>query len=265
MLPRSSLLDEGRAVNDIVDVDKMPDLAGEFYLAIMQRLHETLHPKTYFEIGTLNGASLAQARCAAIAVDPSFQIQADYVSKIFTKPEMHFYQMPSDAFFENYDPVTILGSRIELAFLDGMHRCEYLLRDFANTERCCKPNSIIAMHDCLPVEAAVATRIPYEITAEMPHRSGWWAGDVWRTSLLLRRRRPDLQLTVLDAHPTGLVLITNLNPDHRLLHDNYNAHVQEMLSWDFRTIGREALFDEMRVQSTSVLDRHEDVTERFWL
>jgi hypothetical protein len=51
----------------------------------------------------------------------------------------------------------------------------------------------------------------------MDHRAGWWTGDVWRAALLLKRRRPDLQITTVDAFPTGLVLITNVDPSSRYL------------------------------------------------
>jgi len=82
------------------------------------------------------------------------------------RSRLGLYQMPSDAFFAHYSPTALVGTPIEMAFLDGLHRCEYLLRDFINTERHCKPNSIVALHDCLPVEAAITGRMEkYEISA----------------------------------------------------------------------------------------------------
>lgn len=140
------------AANDLVADVQAPDLAGEHYIATLQRLHEVLRPKTYLEIGVQLGDSLKLARCASIAIDPAFHIVPSNIEGVFAKPELHFYQMGSDDFFGQHSPSQILGRTIDMAFLDGMHRCEYLLRDFINTERHCKRNSIIALHDCLPVE-----------------------------------------------------------------------------------------------------------------
>ena len=44
----------------------------------------------------------------------------------------------------------------DIAFLDGMHRAEYLLRDFMNTERFSHERTLILLHDCLPVNARMA-------------------------------------------------------------------------------------------------------------
>lgn len=242
-----------------------PDLDGEVYIFTMLRIHQMLRPKTYLEIGVLQGHSLALARCPTIAVDPQFQIAADNLPGIFAKPDLHFYQTSSDDFFARHDPARILGASIDFAFLDGMHRCEYLLRDFINTERHCKRNSIVALHDCLPVEPGIASRIRADTRATVPHRAAWWTGDVWRTALLLRRYRPDLNLTVLDCAPSGLILVTNLDPGSTILSEGYADLVEEMLSWDLAQIGIPSLFDELRVESTRGLQLHEDITQRFWL
>jgi len=252
-------------MNDMVADLQVPDLAGEHYIATLQRLHEVLRPKTYLEIGVSQGNSLKLARCASIAIDPAFQIAPDNVQVVSAKPELHFFQMGSDDFFGRYSPSQILGAPIDMAFLDGMHRCEYLLRDFINTERHCKRNSVIALHDCLPVEARIAGRVPSQVSSVASHRTDWWAGDVWRTSLLLRRMRPDLSMTVLDSSPTGLVLITNLDPSNTALSDNYARFVEDMLAWNLEEIGIQALFAEMRVGAASKLQAHEDITQKFWL
>ena len=244
----------------------MPDLKGEHYLHALQRLHATLQPKTYLEIGVSQGHSLALARCRSIAVDPAFQITPEHLHAVISKPSMHFFETTSDDFFASHSPRRIFGRPVDIAFLDGMHRCEFLLRDFANVERHCKKNSVVVLHDCLPVEPAIAHRAPSEPRKVIQeHRATWWAGDVWRTSLLLRRRRPDLSLTVLDSNPTGLVLITNLDPASRMLQDQYSIMVQEMLSFDLAKIGVQSLFAEMNVQPSEMILRHEELTKHFWL
>jgi hypothetical protein len=119
-------------------------------------MHEWLAPASHFEIGTESGASLSNAKCATIAVDPKFHLGTrDCVG---SKPFCALYQMRSDTFLRRHDPSRMFHGPIDLAFLDGMHYCEYLLRDFANTERHCRRNSVIAMHDCVPVDLAIASR-----------------------------------------------------------------------------------------------------------
>ena len=44
-------------------------------------------------------------------------------------------------------------------------------------------------------------------------KKGGWTGDCWRIVPFLRRHRPDLLLLLLDAKPTGLLLVAGLDPD----------------------------------------------------
>jgi hypothetical protein len=217
------------------------------------------------EVGVWSGRTLSIAACPSIGVDPKFTITPDVIGRLMSGPHMHFYQMKSDDFIRQFNPATILGGPIDMAFLDGMHLCEYLLRDFINVERHCKSNSVIALHDCLPVDAGVAHRNPKQHRNILPKHEGWHAGDVWRTALLLRRYRPDLELTALDAVPTGLVLVTNLNPSDTLLTDNYAKFVREMIAWNLAEIGIANLFDEMRIESTRDLRTQGEISRRFWL
>jgi hypothetical protein len=172
--------------------------------------------------------------------------------------------MPSDAFFHKYDPRSVLGGPIDLAFLDGMHLCEYLLRDFINVERCSKRNSVLVLHDCLPVEWLMAER-KHTRTPLREHHKHSWAGDVWRTALLLKRRRPDLEITAYDAPPTGLVCVTNLSPHSNVLEDQYSECVREMMSQSLQQFGIDNLFSLLNVEPTSVLHERQAVSARFWL
>jgi hypothetical protein len=243
----------------------LPDLAGGIYMITLSAIHNLLKPKTYFEIGTDRGDTLALAQCASLAVDPMFHLnKLELIESIVAKPKLMLFQMPSDDFFSLNDPEQLLGAKIDFAFLDGMHRCEFLLRDFMNTERSCKPNSVIALHDCLPVETAITERVPGTASPLLPHRQGWWAGDVWRTALLLKRLRTDLAITALDAFATGLILITNLDPHSTTLRENYSQNVKTMMSWSLPEIGIERLFDELQVESAAHLITHEQLTARFW-
>ncbi len=242
-------------------IEATPDLDGEDYLVVLQRLHAELKPQTYLEVGTWGGNSLRFVTCAAVAVDPAFKLAGDVIGQ---KPICALYQMPSDRYFARHDPKAVLGGPVEMAFLDGMHRCEFLLRDFINTERHCRRNAVVMPHDCVPVETLITGRVD-EGRAAYAHRRSWWLGDVWRTLLALKRRRPDLRITVLDAAPSGLACITNLDPGSTVLADDYAAIIAEMLSWSLRDIGLLPFRAMIDLESTSCIDTHEKITRRFWL
>jgi hypothetical protein len=82
-----------------------------------------------------------------------------------------------------------------------------------------------------------------------PHRQGWWTGDVWRTLWALRQYRPDLDITVLDAGPTGLVLITGLDPASTLLAEREAEIVAAMMAQSLEAIGLPAWHAAQQVPS----------------
>ena len=172
--------------------------------------------------------------------------------------------MTSDEFFAAHDPKQVLGGPVDFAFLDGMHWCEFLLRDFFNTERHSRPNSVIAMHDCLPVEWPMAERVQGTPAVRDHHRHSW-AGDVWRTAMILKKHRPDLQITAYAAPPTGLVCVTNLSPRSTVLSDSYASLVREMMSLSLVELGIDTLFSTLAIEPTTALADRQAISSRFWL
>jgi hypothetical protein len=49
---------------------RRPRHEGTGYLRLLRRLHALKRPRSYLEIGTAAGKTLAVARCASIAIDP---------------------------------------------------------------------------------------------------------------------------------------------------------------------------------------------------
>ena len=199
---------------------------GPQYREVLVWLHRFIRPRTYLEIGVHTGATFALAECPSIAVDPHYgPLQSSCIGK---KRVALFYQMTSDQFFREYDPTRLLGAPVDLGFLDGMHLFEWLLRDFYNTERACHPRSVIALHDCIPPDRHFIRRNPQDQTlrdtSAYPDGHG---GDVWKIVPLLRKYRPDLRVHCFDADPTGLVLVTNLDPSSGLLQDRYFDLIEE--------------------------------------
>ncbi len=237
-----------------------PDHAGEYYRNVLARFHAYLRPKTYLEIGTENGLTLELSTCATIAVDPRFQLHSGNV--IGDKPCCHLFQMTSDQFFADYRPEALFGRPVDLAFLDGLHKCEFLLRDFMNTEKSCRPNSVIVLHDCLPLEEGMTSRVQGENLASTPARQPWWTGDVWRTALALKRYRRDLKITAYDAPLTGLVVVTGLDPGSTVIEENYQEIVKAMMTWN---LDLDSYFTEIGIESTLAIDSEENMTRRFSL
>jgi hypothetical protein len=232
-----------------------PNKEALHYTEALDRLHKLLAPKTYLEIGTLSGTTLRLARCASIAIDPSFsQLDKDVLAG---KPSCLFFQMKSDEFFARYSPSVLFGCPVDIAFLDGMHFAEFLLRDFINMERHVRRNSLVMLHDCIPGSVEMATR-HMELGAA-------WTGDVWKVVPILKKYRPDLRILALEAPPTGLVICTNLNPDSRILEDRYFAILEEFASLDLGKIGISGLRQLSGAAATDAIANHESITQHFWL
>ena len=239
------------------------DHKGLEYTWVLERVHNALKPRTYFEIGTQTGQTLALATCSSLAVDPEFIVEHNIIRK---KGVCSFYQDTSYNFFRYSSPTQFLGGPIDVAFLDGMHWYEYLLRDFNNTEAFCRPNSIIALHDCVPPDSYVGRRLAHDKNlVEASRFPDWWAGDVWKALLILRSTRPDLKIICFDAPPTGIVLITNLNPLRGEWRRDYYEQIENMRDLDLETYGINKLWEELDVRSTSLLDTDEKISSLFWL
>lgn len=230
-------------------VRQVPDHTGLDYLVFLSKVHATCSPGTYLEIGTGSGDSLVIASCPSIAIDSNFLISADVLGK---KPMCLMFQGASDSFFASHCPKNIFGKPIDFAFLDGPHFFEILLRDLINTERECAPNSMIAIHDCVPTDVYIADRNDDPARRlEAGSKPTWWTGDVWKIIPILKRWRPDLTVDCLDCEPTGLGLVTNLDPGSEVLLKNYEAIVEEFSRCDLAEYGLERFLMEAQPQSAA--------------
>jgi capsular polysaccharide biosynthesis protein len=223
---------------------------GLNYVAFLEQLHAIVNPKSYFEIGVGTGLSLAVAKCPSVAVDPTIKPSTKFIG---AKKECHLYQMTSDEFFKFIDLKRIFPDGINLAFLDGLHWYEVLLRDFINTEKLCHSNSVIALHDCLPFLNEMTGRVPNTQDRLRPEYRHFWAGDVWKTLVLIKSNRPDLQIISLDCAPTGLVLITNLDSSSKVLSERYDSLVAGLADVGLEDFGVERLFALSNLRSSKEL------------
>ena len=195
--------------------ESLPKFDGLRYNRMLKRMHIALKPSWYLEVGTFSGKSLALANCNIVAVDPKFKIRNPVINS--TGKELFFFQQTSDDFFAM--PFLARNKiRFDFAFLDGLHKFEFLLRDFMNAEKVMANGGVIALHDCCPGSYDMAVR---------EQRPGKWTGDVWKTLLILLRYRPDLDIQVANSQPTGLVVVRNLDPNNQVLDKNYDDLLAE--------------------------------------
>jgi hypothetical protein len=222
---------------------------GVRYLEFIKFLAQQIAPSSYFEIGTRTGGSLGQIDCDAVCVDPAFAVATNVIK---SRRRCFFFQMTSDDFFAEYDLKQFYPQGVDLAFLDGMHRFEFLLRDFINAEKACRPDSVIFLHDCLPHTKNITNRV---------QTPGAWAGDVWKILPILKRYRPDLKIVAFDCPPTGLVACTNLDPTSTALRDAYDQAVAEYMDVVELPENLQTMFP--RLESKVLLEHPEMV--RDWL
>lgn len=213
---------------------------GDHYSTVLQNLHRFLMPKTYVEIGVETGQSMALANTGTdcIGIDPEPKISNEL------PPKCAIFPQTSDSFFEQHNVKALLGQQqIEFAFIDGMHVFEAALRDFINVERNAGPGSVIAIHDCIPLDAVTSSRV---------RTTNFWSGDIWKLMLCLKKYRPDVSLVSVATKPTGLGLVTGLDPANHVLSDCFDQIVAEYVPLGYDDIAAQE-HDALNVMENNML------------
>lgn len=180
-------------------------LPGPHYREVLARIHARLKPRVYLEIGIESGATLSLAKHSqlVLGVDP-----ARYPLRHALPAGTRVFHEESDTFFLRPRASVLAEQRVALAFIDGMHRFENALSDFANCESWAAPTASIVFHDCVPLVARTATR---------ERGTKFWVGDTWKVVLALRAFRPELSVHTILCPPSGLVVVRGLDPTSTLL------------------------------------------------
>ena len=207
------------------------------YLALLERIHDHLLPRTYVEIGIFHGKSfsLTLPGTLGVGIDPAPSIRHPI------DPSAKVFKLASDDFFAQYDLDSVLqGQPVDLAFIDGMHLFEFTLRDFLHLERYCAEESTILVHDVDPLSERMAAR---------GQTSGPWSGDVWKLVPCLKEYRPDLRIATLAVPPAGLGIIRGLDPNSTTLADCYDEICARSRELDYSVLreNRETILN--RVES----------------
>jgi hypothetical protein len=200
---------------------------GPSYRDVLQRLHEILQPRSYLEIGVETGATLALARGAerSVGIDPD----DSKLRRELVPPNARIFQETSDGFFERTTREQTFGEqRVDLGFIDGMHLFEYALRDFINLEAWSHANSVIVLHDTLPI---------HPLTASRQRQSKFWVGDVWKVVSILREYRPELRLKIVATAPSGLCVVRGLEPASQVLREHLPEIVERFRDRPYPALG----------------------------
>lgn len=202
-------------------------LPGDYYRDVLKRIHQHLKPRTYLEIGVSKGDTIALTcpDTLAVGIDPEPKLT------VAMPPHVRVIKATSDAFFaEGNVAAHFNGLPVELALIDGMHHFEFALRDFINVERCCTRASTVLIHDCYPLD---------EISARRERVSQFWSGDIWKLVLCLKKYRPDLQLNTIGCAPTGLAVVTSLDPASTVLSSRLDEISTEFIDLPYSTVARD--------------------------
>lgn len=203
-------------------------MPGDGYIEIIKQLIDWQKPKKYVEIGVEKGAviRLFGASVQIIGVDPEPQL-------VEVPENVTLYKNPSDDFFAGNNLEVLLDGSFDLAFIDGLHIFEQVLRDFINLEKHAVPDSICLIHDCLPLDRR---------TSERQRQTIFWSGDVWKIVPCLKQERPDLSIFTIPAYPAGLCVVTGLNRDSQILAETYDDIVRKYSALDYLDIQERNLY-----------------------
>ncbi len=199
--------------------ESLERLPGPAYYNVLRWIHRILEPANYLEIGVHKGISLFQAikGTPCIGVDPSPDLAEEH-------PDARIFELTSDEFFERHDLRELLGGPVELAFIDGLHLYEQVLRDFVNVERYSTEGTVVLLHDCLPLD---------EVTAARDRTTDFYSGDVWKAVLALRRVRPELEMVIVRTAPTGLCIVRGLDSSDTRLEEALPELAETYRDYDF--------------------------------
>lgn len=194
---------------------------GPAYRDVLQWLHEELRPASYIEIGVASGSTLRLAAppTIAVGVDPNPKPRADEGWRAPTQ----LLRIPSDEFFATRTLTEFFETdHFSMAFVDGLHLYEQALRDILNLEPHAGPDSLIAVHDTIPLDEKSSAR---------ERATEFYTGDVWKVLPWLAAHRPELSVTTVEAGPSGLTLIAGFGGSGRNPSGAAEIESYKGLSW----------------------------------
>lgn len=195
-------------------------MPGQGYREVLAALHQRIQPRGYLEVGVETGATLALSHASCtIGIDPDLSV----LKREMLSEHCKLFEMTSARFFELHSSKDVLRDvPLDLVFIDGLHQFESAISDFACAERWCHEDSVLVMHDALPIAPEYAT---------VERQTRFWAGDVWKAVPLLMRARPELRIRIIATPPSGLVVVTRLRQREQLearWHEGHRSEINAM-------------------------------------
>jgi Methyltransferase domain len=207
---------------------------------LLQGLHEKIRPRTYLEIGIRTGRSMVLSRCRSIGVDPVFKIDNPIHC------DVQLIKATSDDFFARDEPLAHFdGVPVDLAFIDGMHLSDFALRDFINIEPFMADTGVVVLDDVMPRNGLEAAR---------DRKTEPWTGDVYKVAEILRRRRPDLVVLLVNTAPTGTAVVIGVDQASTTLKDAYGEEEGYLLRPDPQTPPQEYMDRSIAIEPDVLLE-----------
>jgi hypothetical protein len=160
------------------------DMSVKFNTSLNLR-HEVINSLTskddkYLEIGVEYGLSFTNVHFldkTGVDPDPKFELEDKDSLKLLT----------SDEFFETNDKI------YDVIFIDGMHQCEYVLKDVNNSIQYLVENGILFIDDILPISYNEQLKIPNKHYYEngILKYGEPWTGDVWKVMFYIFKNHLD--------------------------------------------------------------------------
>jgi len=169
------------------------------YKDILQKIFTNYDYQNYLEIGTNVGNSMQFAKNNCVGIDPNFIVKQDIITD---KKSLMLFQVTSDEFFDGHAKNIYGDKTIDLAFIDGLHISDQVIRDFYNIVEYSSNEAIILLHDVVPRT--------YE-TSLKDRQTRFWTGDVWRACKVLMENYYNLHFVYLNCPPSGLLVVWSLD------------------------------------------------------
>jgi len=163
----------------------------------------TKNTHKYLEIGIEYGYTFSNTHFLdKVGVDPDPKCETKINvsgSEIFKCTSDYYFDninihMPDDASVDSDDCIENLKQcDFDVVFIDGMHHCENVLRDFNNSINKLTKNGSIFIDDCIPLNYNEQLKIPIKHSYEngILKYGEEWTGDVWKFMYYLLKNYKD--------------------------------------------------------------------------
>lgn len=145
---------------------------------------------SYLEVGVKNRVTFDKINCREkVGIDPILAGDSNPTEGIA------LYAKDSDTFFKTNK------RKFDIVFIDGLHLYEQTMRDTINSWNCLNLNGVIMIHDCLPTNCVISSRV--RVTSE-------WTGDVWKSIVWFRESYPKIDCSVVNVdYGCGVIIKSN--------------------------------------------------------